>query len=203
MDLYDVAKYEGETEKRGQHFICWRFTRGLEKDLNPRFMGKIRENVATSFYARHVYACQLENLEDGTIILYYVNKGSPWFDRLEVAEKRMSTQENDHLHLAKVEMPSTKWQFLAFFSIDGKVVLDQAPLLGTGPIPEWLRNLAQGGHWMTAQEMCRDNLCIWHCIAAHQGGRADHCTQKARELAKGFSNLRKLKEISQKRRSIS
>lgn len=34
----------------------------------------------------------------------------------------------------------TKWVFVKFSNI--AVVLDRQPLLGTGPLPDWLRNLA-------------------------------------------------------------
>ena len=51
-------------------------------------MAKIRERVSTSFYLRHVFAYQLRNIEDGTVIVCYSNpKGSLWFNKLEDAEK--------------------------------------------------------------------------------------------------------------------
>ena len=63
----DDALYEGE--ERGRRTIRWRVKRRLGKDLTPYFMAKIRENVTTSFYARHFYEYQLHNIEDGTVIL--------------------------------------------------------------------------------------------------------------------------------------
>ena len=56
VDLYEVAKHE--VEQKGRHFIRWRFIRDLEKDLTPRFMENIEQNVRTSFYLRHVYSIQ-------------------------------------------------------------------------------------------------------------------------------------------------
>ena len=44
----------------------------------------------------------------------------------------------------------------------------------------------QGWNGLTVLDTYRDNLCLWHFIAVHQGWRVDCCTQKARELAKGF-----------------
>ena len=55
LDLYDTSEYVGE-EKRGRRYIRWRFIRGLEKDLTPDFMKKIREKVHTSFYVRHYFS---------------------------------------------------------------------------------------------------------------------------------------------------
>ena len=52
----------------------------------PRFMEKLRESVTSSFYTRHVNMYRLQHTEDGMIIVYYVNKGSPRFERLEGAD---------------------------------------------------------------------------------------------------------------------
>jgi len=106
-------------------------------------MAKIREKVSTSFYLRHVFAYQLRNIEDGTVIVYYSNpKGSQWFNKLEDAEKWLITQEEERLDNERVERSSTKWAFESSFNVDVKVVLDRQLLVGTGPLPDWLRNLA-------------------------------------------------------------
>ena len=64
-------------------------------------------------------------------------------------------------------------------------MLDNQPMLGTGPLPDWLRNLAHG-HKMVSLDSFGDNLCVWCCIAVYQGVRPDRCTQLARRLARGF-----------------
>ena len=79
--------------------------------------------------------------------------------------------------------------FEAYFNVDVKVVLDNQPLLGTGPLPDWLRNLSHSRN-MIALDTYRDNLCLWRCIAVHRGSRPDRSTTAARELAKGFFNLK-------------
>jgi hypothetical protein len=57
-------------------------------------MSRIRERVRTSFYLRHIFAYQLCNVEDDTIIVFYSNpKGSQWFNRLEDVEKWLNRQE--------------------------------------------------------------------------------------------------------------
>ena len=70
-------------------------------------------------------------------------------------------------------------------------MLDRQPLLGTGPLPDWLRNLALGRAGpMVALDTYKDNLCLWHCIADHSGTRPDRSTQTAaRELAKSSFKL--------------
>ena len=77
--MYDNTEHKGE-EKKGRRFIRWRFIRGLERDLTPNFMAKIREKLHTSSYARHIFSYQLRNIEDGSLMGMYTNTGSPWFD---------------------------------------------------------------------------------------------------------------------------
>ena len=151
LDLYDIAEYEGEEKVRGRQeeeeisgrrFIRWRFIRELERNLTPDFMEKIREKVNTSFYARHIFSNQLRNIEDGTVIVYYISKGSPWFNNFSDAEKWLSEREKVRLEPDNIERPNTKWVFEAHYNVDVKVVLDRKPLLGTGPLPDWLRDLS-------------------------------------------------------------
>ena len=188
QNLFNVAEHEGK-EERGRRFIRWRFSRGLERDLTPNFMRKIREKVQTSFYARHIFSYQLRNIEDGSLMVMYTNTDSPWFKRLSEAEKWLSEQEKVRLDPDNINRPGTKWVFVNHFNVDVKVVLDRQPLLGTGPLPNWLRNLAHGRS-ILALDTYQDNLCLWRCIAVHRGARPDRSTTTARELAKSFFKLR-------------
>ena len=171
LDLYDNTEYEGE-EKRGRRFIRWRFIRGLERDLTPDFMTKIREKVKTSFYARHIFSYQLRNIEDDSSMVMYTNIGSPWFERFSEAEKWLSEREKVRLDPDNINRPDTKWVFEKHFNVDVKVVLDRQPLLGTGPLPDWLCNLAHSRYMLTL-DTYKDNLCLWRCIAVHRGSRPD------------------------------
>lgn len=75
-----------------------------------------------------------------------------------------------------------------FFSVDVKAVFDCQPLLVTGPLPYWLRNLAHS--WvMIALDTFQDNLCLRCCIAVHCAVRPDPSTQVARRLAESFFKL--------------
>ena len=187
LDLYNNTEYEGE-EVRGRRFIHWRFIRGLERDLTSDFMVKIREKVHTSFYARHIFSYQLRNIEDDSSMVMYTNIGSPWFERLSEAEKWLSEREKVRLDPDNINRPDTTWVFENHFNVDIKVVLDRQPLLGTGSLPDWLRNLSHNRS-MLALDTFKDNLCLWRCIAVHRGSRPDRSTKAARELAKSFFNL--------------
>ena len=168
----------------------WRFSRDLERDLTSDFMTKIREKVHTSFYARHIFSYQLRNIQENSSMVMYSNKGSPWFERFSDAEKWLSEREKVRLDPDNINRPDTKWVFENQFNVDVKVVLDRQPLLGTGPLPDWLRDCARGRAGpMIALDTYQDNLCLWRCIAVHRGSRPDQSTTAARELAKSFFNL--------------
>jgi len=188
LDLFNDATHEGE-ESKGRRYIRWHFIRGLEKDQTTNFMEKIQENVDTAFYMRHVFSYQLRNIEDGMVIPHYKNHGSPWINRLAEAEEWLSEEEMKRLDYDKIERPSTKWEFVSFFNIDLKVVLDRQPLLGTGPLPDWLRNLAHSRS-IVALDTYQDNLCLWRCIAVHQSALPHRSTKAARSLAKSFYKLK-------------
>ena len=182
-------EYEGIEVTSGRRYKRWRVTRELNKDLTSRFMEKIRENVTTSFYMRHSYSYMLRNIEDGRIIYYYQNKGSPWMNTYAEAKNWINTREAVRLDADSVERPDTKWVFEEDFNVDIKVVLDRQPLMGTGPLPNWLRNLAHSRS-MVALDTYRDNMCLWRCIAVHKGARPDRSTKAAQGLAKSFYKLR-------------
>ena len=123
-------------------------------------------------------------------IIYYKKKGSPWFNRISEAKKWLEKQEDKRLEESEVEIPTTKWEIYfvncdPFFNLDIKVVEDRQPLLGTGPLPDWLRNLSHSRNVVTLDTF-QDNLCLWRCIAVHRGARPDRCTNTARLLAKAF-----------------
>ena len=66
-------------------------------------MEKIRRNVGTSFYLRHVFTYKLRNIEDGTVIVYYTNHVSHWMQKLSEAEKWLGEEETKRLDSAKIE----------------------------------------------------------------------------------------------------
>ena len=193
MTLYDILRFEGE-ERKGRRYIRWRFTQNLDEDQTPKFMEKIRENVRTSFYMRHVYSYGLINEENGAIIGYYTNIGSTWINKLDKAEKWLQKQEAVRLDPDNIKRPSTKWRFLNFLNVDLKAVLDRQPLMGTGPLPDWLRNLAHAarGQAMVALDTYKDKFCLWRCIAVYRGARPDRSTKVSQGLAKSFFKLKKM-----------
>jgi len=125
------------------------------------------------------------------MVYFQQQKGSPWFQKLEDAEKRLNDQENRRLNIDNIKRPNTRWVFVKFANIEVKAVFGGQPLLGEGPLPDWLRNLSRGGHQLLAIDTFEDNMCLRRCIAVHNGARPDRCTQAARELAESYFQLKK------------
>ena len=117
--------------------------------------------------------------------------GSPWFQKQVDAEKWLNDQENRRLNIDNIKRPNTKWVFVKFANLEVMAVFSEQPLLGKGPLPYWLRNLARGGHQMAALDTFDDNLCLWRCIAVYLGALRHRSTQAARELAKRYFQLKK------------
>ena len=178
---------EGVENGRGRRFTRWAFTKSLRTNQTAAIMVKLRQNINQSFYLRYNYAYVLVNNETGLRMVFYKQqRGSPWINNFAEAERWVNEQENNRLNLDNIKRPKTKWTFIKFSNIDVKAVFDNQPMLGTGPLPDWLRNLARGRHQMVSLDNFGDNLCLWRCIAVYRGSRPDRCTQLARRLARGF-----------------
>ena len=67
--------------------------------------------------------------------------------------------------------------------VDLKVILDRQPLqIGQGRLPNWFRNK----HKVISLDTYNDNLCLFRCIAVHQGANKQFNTRRAKELAQSF-----------------
>ena len=177
---------EGRENGRGRRFIRWSFDKKLRANQAATVMVKLRQNINQAFYIRYNYVYVLVNNETGLRMVFYKQqKGSPWINNFAEAERWLNEQENNRLTLDNIERPNTKWTFIKFSNIEVKAVIDNQPMLGTGPLPDWLRNLAHGRK-MVSLDTYRDDMCLWRCIAVYKGVRPDRCTQLARQLARGF-----------------
>jgi len=188
VEMYDRHEgvEEGVEKMRGRRFIRWSFRKRLGANNTAQIVAKLHQDVNRTFYVRHSYSYVLVNNENGLRMVFFKQqKGSPWINTFGEAERWVNEEENKRLNVDNIERPNTKWVFVKFSSIEVKAVLDNQPMLGTGPLPDWLRNLAHGRN-MISLDIFRDNLCLWCCIAVHQGARPDRCTQAAKQLAKGF-----------------
>ena len=177
---------EGVERVRGRRFIRWTFHKRLGANNTTQVVRKLQQNVNSSFYIRYSYSYVLVNNENGLRMVFFKQqKGSPWINNFGEVERWLNEQENERLNADNIERPNTKWTFVKFSSIEVKAVIDNQPMLSTGPLPEWLRNLSHGRS-MISLDTFADNLCLWRCIAVYQEARPDRCTKAAKQLAKGF-----------------
>ena len=186
MHVRRAGEEEGREKGRGRRFIRWTFDKRLRANQTAAVMAKLRKNIRNAFYIRYNYAYVLLNNETGLRMVFYKQiKGSPWVNNFAEAEIWLNEQENNRLSLDNIERPDTKWTFIKFSNIEVKAVIDRRPMLGTGPLPDWLRNLAHGRK-MVSLDTYGDDMCLWRCIAVYKGARPDRCTKLARQLARGF-----------------
>ena len=159
---------EGVEGGQGRRFTRWAFQQGLGENHTPAFMARIRQHVNSAFYIRYLYTYVIKHIHTGLKMVYYKQRrGSPWINNFTAAERWLNEEENQK-----------------YSSIKVKVVVDNQPMLGTGPLPPRLRNLAHG-HVMVLLDTYSDNLCLWCCIAVHHGALPHQhtgCKRACKEL---------------------
>ena len=189
LEMVDGEKESGE--EKGRRYVRWRYSRWLNRSVVPRAMNNIEERVKVAYYLRYSYSYLLTYFDGEKMYVqeFWKNvRDAPFIRENYEAEQYLGEQEQQRLEMTGVERPNSKWTFLRFHKVDAKVILTRSPLLGTGLLPDWLRNLAHG-RAMVSLDTFNDNLCLWRCIAVHKGERVDRCTKKAREMAKGYYKL--------------
>ena len=125
----------------------------------------------------------MRNIESRENTLWYTNLNSPWFSKLSESKAWLQEQEELRLQGALIDRPSTKWVFQKHVLVDLKVILDRQPLqIGLGRLPDWIRNKRE----VLSLDTYNDNLCIFRCMAVHQGAHKRDNTRKTKALAQSF-----------------
>ena len=88
-----------------------------------------------------------------------------------------------------IETPGAFEGKLIFDHVQIKVISTREPLLGCGPLPDWLRK--KGCIYaLDGTEEETDNLCMWRCLAVHFRGdkkmREKFGTREALNLAREY-----------------
>ena len=181
----------------GRRVIKWTFFERDAGSLVSRIMAQMEELVHTSFYLRYSYSYLLRNVGTGKLMLYNKNsQGSSWLrflDNSDVSARTwLTAREEQRLTIDNVDRPSTQWSFVRFNTVETKAIVDRQPLLGTGSLPDWLRQ-KKG---LYALDTYEDNLCLFRCLAVHKGAVSYRCTKRARELATEFyGSMEELKDV--------
>ena len=185
--LYDV----GERGEQGREWgrrrtIKWRFDKGLTKPLVSQMLNRIRYSVRTRHKVNFRYAYKLRNTETNEYLIYYKNINSHWshwFSKLSETKEWLQEKEELRLQGEKIDRPNTKWVFESTVFVDLKIILDRQPLqIGLGRLPDWLRNKRE----VISLDTFNADLCIFRCIAVHQGAHIRDNIRRTRELARSF-----------------
>jgi len=148
------------------------------------------ETLEGAFYLRYSYTYHLRNIDNEKVMLYHKNLGGSQtlITNLDAAREWLQKKDESRLNIDKIERPNTKWSFAGWLQVEVKAVLSNQPMLGNGQLPDWLWN-KKG---MYALDTFDDNLCLFCCIAVHQGARSNRCTEQAKLLAGIYFKTRSL-----------
>ena len=188
--IHNLPEEPPEVEE-GRRTLDIKFNRfgglNLESGIADQINRSIEERVRSRFKLEITSWIQLQNIEDGSTMDWYnTDLGeSPWFETLVASREWVGRQEE--ARLSNTNRPNTKWSYNFTKAVYVKVILDRHPLfLGLGRLPDWLRNK----HGVLSLDTYDDNLCLFRCIAVHQGAHIRYNMRKTRELEKSFFTQR-------------
>ena len=188
--IHNLPEEPPEVEE-GRRTLEIKFNRfgglNLESSIADQINRSIEERVRSRFKLEITSWIQLQNIEDGSTMDWYnTDLGeSPWFETLVASREWVGRQEE--ARLSNLNRPNTKWSYDFTKAVYVKVILDRHPLfLGLGRLPDWLRNK----HGVLSLDTYEDNLCLFRCIAVHQGATPRRNMRKTRELEKSFFTQR-------------
>ena len=188
--IHNLPEEPPEVEE-GRRTLEIKFNRfgglNLESSIADQINRSIEERVRSRFKLEITSWIQLQNIEDGSTMDWYnTDLGeSPWFETLVASREWVGRQEE--ARLSNLNRPNTKWSYDFTKAVYVKVILDRHPLfLGLGRLPDWLRNK----HGVLSLDTYEDNLCLFRCIAVHQGAHIRYNMRKTRELENSFFTQR-------------
>ena len=95
-----------------------------------------------------------------------------------------------------IETPGAYQGMVVFKHFQIKLVSSNEPLLGCGPLPDWLRR-KRCIYAVDSKDERTDNLCVWRCLAIYTRGSAkretERITREALTLAREYYGNDKLK----------
>ena len=183
-DLGEWERWGQQGKGRNREILKqWFFRRDLENSIASRMLDKIRQSVRTRHKLRLRWGILLRNTEDNRSEFWYTNvPASPWMDKLSESKAWLEALEESRLQ-GNVQRLNTKWVFERAVSVDLKAILDRQPLrIGRGRLPDWLRTK----HGVISLDNYEDYLCLFRCLAVHQGCRPDRCARRTRQLVQSF-----------------
>ena len=168
-----------ELAKDGKRVKVFRITRSMNRDNTNIIMDKITQHI--EMRTKVVYAFKAEiHRGAGEIVDYSKTLSSPpgMFTSLQEIRKYIEECEQKRLDLdneevwSKAYLPSTRTTKVqgnyqgkvVFEHVQTKLIASNEPLMGCGPLPEWLRKKMRIHSFDTFD----DNLCVWRCLALYK-----------------------------------
>ena len=183
-DLGEWERWGTQGKGRNRELLKrWFFTRDLEDSIVSRMLDKIRQSVRTRHKLRLRWGILLRNVGDDRPLFFYTNvPPSPWMNKLTESKAWLEAMEETRLQ-GNVQRPDTSWVFVRAVSVELKAILDRQPLrIGRGRLPDWLRNKRE----VISLDTYEDSLCLFRCLAVHQGALPARCVRLTTQLARSF-----------------
>ena len=175
FDEHDMRLIEDGTRVK-----TWRLTKNLNLSLTDTIMHKATPDTEMRTKVIYSFKCEVRR-DGGDIIVYGRTKSSAGTltslqeieDFIEQCEmKRLDLEDNDFWGEAylsaerTIETPGAYQGIIVFKHVQIKLVSSNEPLLGCGPLRDWLRK-KRCIYAVDGKNERNDNLCVWRCLAIY------------------------------------
>ena len=174
---------EGGDGENGNRIKAWRFRENLNSPLTRTVMAKITPHVDMRVVVVYSFSCDIYQ-GDGGVTKYHKSKSTKgslssladieaFIEQCEM--QRLDIEDAEFWSKAylpserTVETPGAFEGKLLFDHVSIKIISTREPLLGCGPLPDWLRK-KRCIYALDGTEESIDNLCMWRCLAVHYRG---------------------------------
>ena len=204
------AEHHDELVEDGDRVKAWRFENSLNSPLTRTVMAKITPHVDMRVVVVYSFSCDIYQ-GDGGVTKYHKSKSTKgslssladieaFIEQCEM--QRLDIEDAEFWSKAylpserTVETPGAFEGKLIFDHVRIKILSTREPLLGCGPLPDWLRK-KRCIYALDGTEERVDNLCLFRCLAVHNRGdrkqREKRTTREALNLAREYYENSKLK----------
>ena len=202
-DAQNLFDGNSGAEENGNRVKAWRFEKSLNSSLNKTVMAQITLHVDMRVVVVYSFRCDIYQ-GDGGVTKYAKSKSTKGsLSSLADIEAFIEQCEMQRLGIedaefwSKVYLPpertiETPGAFegkLIFDHVQIKIIATREPLLGCGPLPDWLKK-KRCIYALDGIEERVDNLCMWRCLAVHYRGdrkqREKRTTREALNLVREY-----------------
>ena len=197
------AEHHDELVEDGNRVKAWRFEKSLNSPLTGVVMAKITPHVDMRVVVVYSFSCDIYQ-GDGGVTKYAKSKSTKgslssladieaFIEQCEM--QRLDIEDAEFWSKAylpperTIETPGAFEGKLMFDHVNIKIIATREPLLGCGPLPDWLRR-KRCIYALDGAEERVDNLCMWRCLAVHYRGdrkqREKFATREALNLAREY-----------------